>query len=432
TVNHELTAKVDELSQASDDMKNLLNSTDIATLFLDEQMRVRRFTNRVTGIIKLIRGDAGRPVTDLVSMLDYPALADDAREVLQTLVFREMQVSARDGRWFTVRIMPYRTQDNRIDGVVITFVDISAAKTLERALRMSEERFRIALEHAPITVFNQDTDLRYTWMHTLQPQLRANEVIGKTDADLFSADDAARLTQLKRQALDDGTRVHTEISTSMLGNLHYYDFVAEPTRDSNGKIVGVAGVTWEITAQKQSDARFRMLFENSLSGVALHQLILDNGNPVDYLFLEVNPAFEQLTGLHEIAGKRRSELDGRSYQSNAELFAACVRVASGGRPERLEYRVAATDQWFACALYSPEPQYFVAVIEDITERKRVDEAVRGAHAVLQRQTAMPATDAASTRQLLLALREAQTLLEQRLQGQLTGANDAATGGDTRP
>ncbi|MFL6656614.1 MAG: chemotaxis protein CheB, partial [Massilia sp.] len=191
TVNHELTAKVDELSQASDDMKNLLNSTDIATLFLDEQMRVRRFTNRVTGIIKLIPGDAGRPVTDLVSMLDYPALADDAREVLQTLVFREMQVSARDGRWFTVRIMPYRTQDNRIDGVVITFVDISAAKTLERALRMSEERFRIALEHAPITVFNQDTDLRYTWMHTLQPQLRANEVIGKTDADLFGADDAA-------------------------------------------------------------------------------------------------------------------------------------------------------------------------------------------------------------------------------------------------
>ena len=134
TVNHELTAKVDELSQAGDDMKNLLNSTDVATLFLDEQLRVRRFTKQAAGIIKLIPGDAGRPVTDLASELDYPSLADDAREVLRSLVFHERQAAARDGRWFTVRIMPYRTQANRIDGVVITFVDISTAKTLEATL----------------------------------------------------------------------------------------------------------------------------------------------------------------------------------------------------------------------------------------------------------------------------------------------------------
>ena len=79
TVNHELQAKVDELSLASDDMKNLLNSTDIATLFLDGELKVRRFTSPTTTIIKLIAGDAGRPITDLVSELDYPGLADDAR-----------------------------------------------------------------------------------------------------------------------------------------------------------------------------------------------------------------------------------------------------------------------------------------------------------------------------------------------------------------
>lgn len=135
TVNHELTAKVDELSQASDDMKNLLNSTDIATLFLDDQLRVRRFTTQTASIIKLIPGDAGRPVTDLATELDYPSLADDAREVLRSLVFQERQVAAREGRWFTVRIMPYRTQANRIDGVVITFIDISTAKVLEATLR---------------------------------------------------------------------------------------------------------------------------------------------------------------------------------------------------------------------------------------------------------------------------------------------------------
>ena len=135
TVNHELTAKVDELSQTSDDMKNLLNSTDIATLFLDEQIKVRRFTPQITQIIKLIPGDAGRPMTDLASELDYPALADDAREVLRSLIFQEREIATHDGRWFTVRIMPYRTQSNRIDGVVITFIDISVAKALETTLR---------------------------------------------------------------------------------------------------------------------------------------------------------------------------------------------------------------------------------------------------------------------------------------------------------
>jgi two-component system CheB/CheR fusion protein len=135
TVNHELQSKVDELSQASDDMKNLLNSTHIATLFLDNELRVRRFTTETTGIIKLIAGDAGRPITDLVNDLNYPELADDAREVLRTLVAHERQVAAKDARWFMVRVMPYRTQDNRIDGVVITFVDLSEQKTLEATLR---------------------------------------------------------------------------------------------------------------------------------------------------------------------------------------------------------------------------------------------------------------------------------------------------------
>jgi two-component system CheB/CheR fusion protein len=111
------------------------NTTKIATLFLADQLKVRRFTTQTTRIIKLIPGDAGRPVTDLATELDYPGLADDAREVLRSLVFQERQVGARDGRWFTVRIMPYRTQANRIDGVVITFFDISAAKTLEATLR---------------------------------------------------------------------------------------------------------------------------------------------------------------------------------------------------------------------------------------------------------------------------------------------------------
>jgi chemotaxis methyl-accepting protein methylase/PAS domain-containing protein len=138
TLNTELQAKVDELSRASNDMKNLLNSTDIATLFLDNDLNVRRFTPEATKIIKLIPADAGRPITDLASELRYSELAEDAREGLRTLAAAEKTIGAREGRWFTVRIMPYRTLDDRIDGVVITFADITAAKKLEAELRQTQ------------------------------------------------------------------------------------------------------------------------------------------------------------------------------------------------------------------------------------------------------------------------------------------------------
>ena len=138
TVNAELQAKVDELSRASNDMKNLLDSTDIATLFLDKELNVRRYTALTTKIIKLIPGDIGRPFTDLASDLRYPELADDAREVLRTLAAAEKPIATRGNRWFVVRIMPYRTLDDRIDGVVITFTDITTARTRETRLRENQ------------------------------------------------------------------------------------------------------------------------------------------------------------------------------------------------------------------------------------------------------------------------------------------------------
>ncbi|HXT41695.1 MAG TPA: PAS domain-containing protein, partial [Candidatus Angelobacter sp.] len=95
-------------------------------------------TEKVTRIIKLIPGDVGRPVTDLASDLLYPELADDAREVLRSLVSLDKPVATRDGRWYAMRLMPYRTMDDRIDGVVITFMDITTAKKLEAELRASD------------------------------------------------------------------------------------------------------------------------------------------------------------------------------------------------------------------------------------------------------------------------------------------------------
>jgi transcriptional regulator with PAS, ATPase and Fis domain len=133
TLNQELQGKVQELSRASNDMRNLLDSTEIAVLFLDEALNVRRFTPAATTVFKLIESDVGRPLTDLASHLAYPDLCDDAREVLRSLVFKEKTAASRDGRWLRVRIMPYRTIDNRIDGVVITLTTVSTGSTLEVA-----------------------------------------------------------------------------------------------------------------------------------------------------------------------------------------------------------------------------------------------------------------------------------------------------------
>ena len=142
TVNMELQSKIGDFELANNDMINLLNSTDIATLFLDKELNIRRFTEQLIKIIKLRPTDVGRPFTDLVNDLQYPEIANHAREVLRTLVYRETAITTNSGSWFNVRIMPYRTFDDKIDGLVITFIDITVAKKLEIELNKTVELLR--------------------------------------------------------------------------------------------------------------------------------------------------------------------------------------------------------------------------------------------------------------------------------------------------
>ena len=146
TVNIELQSKVTDFVRANDDMKNLLDSTEIATLFLDKDLNIRRFTPHVANIIKLRIGDIGRPFTDLVSELKYPEFENHSRQVLANLVSIETAIVTNDDRWFNVRIMPYRTLGDHIDGLVITFVDITQAKRLQKTLMVSEIRYRRLFE----------------------------------------------------------------------------------------------------------------------------------------------------------------------------------------------------------------------------------------------------------------------------------------------
>jgi two-component system, chemotaxis family, CheB/CheR fusion protein len=139
TVNTEMHLKVEDLSRVNDDMQNLLNSTQIATIFLDNKLNIKRYTEQARRLINLIATDIGRPMGDLVSCLAYDQLVPDCREVLRSLVFKIAEVRTKDGHWYLMRIMPYRTAENVIEGLVLTFVDINPVKEAEKSLhRMSK------------------------------------------------------------------------------------------------------------------------------------------------------------------------------------------------------------------------------------------------------------------------------------------------------
>jgi two-component system CheB/CheR fusion protein len=137
TVNAQLQAKVDDLARTGDDMQNLLNSTEVATIFLDQELRIKRFTPEARKLVNLIPSDTGRPLADLAWNLRYDELQADAAEVLRTLVFKEKEVQTKEGAWRQVRILPYRTTDNLIDGLVMTFVNINRGKQAEEAAQQA-------------------------------------------------------------------------------------------------------------------------------------------------------------------------------------------------------------------------------------------------------------------------------------------------------
>jgi two-component system, chemotaxis family, CheB/CheR fusion protein len=141
-VNQENRHKVEELSQLSSDLQNLLAATEIATLFLDRDLRILRFTPRLAELFNVRVTDRGRPISDLTRRLGYEQLTHDGESVLVKLIPIEREIRNAAGRWYLTRVMPYRSTDDRIEGIVITFVEITARKLAEAALRDSEEKYR--------------------------------------------------------------------------------------------------------------------------------------------------------------------------------------------------------------------------------------------------------------------------------------------------
>jgi two-component system CheB/CheR fusion protein len=166
TVNGELAHRVNELARANSDMKNLLESTQIATVFLDNDLRVKSFTPSVAEIFHLIDTDLGRPIGHIGSRVAYPELQDDVRRVLRTLatVEREVELTGSGARYLA-RVLPYRSVDNFIAGAVLTFSDITAVTKAEQALRDSELRFRTVADLIPDLLWSNDADRRNDWVN---------------------------------------------------------------------------------------------------------------------------------------------------------------------------------------------------------------------------------------------------------------------------
>lgn len=157
TVNAELQSKVQELSDSQDDFSNLLDSTEIATLFVDNNMNIKRFSQEVTSIFNIIHSDIGRPLEHVTFNLSYETLIDDVHEVVTHLRRLEREVQGQDRKWYKINIIPYRTCDNRIDGAVLTFVDITAQKERQDKLQELSEHYEEAWQLIR-SVFDKNSD----------------------------------------------------------------------------------------------------------------------------------------------------------------------------------------------------------------------------------------------------------------------------------
>jgi len=156
TVNFELKNRVEESAKLNDDLQNFITSTDIATVFVDPGLRIKRYTPRATSIFNIIPGDVGRSLMDITNRLDYPQLANDANMAFESLKMIQREVHSDDGRWYVARVLPYRTAENRIDGAVLTFIDTAFWRAAESRIDHGENQMWLAAEtsreHAIIVV----------------------------------------------------------------------------------------------------------------------------------------------------------------------------------------------------------------------------------------------------------------------------------------
>ncbi|MCP4688572.1 MAG: PAS domain-containing protein [Desulfobacterales bacterium] len=258
TVNTELQNKVDELSQANNDINNLLASTDIGTIFLDISLAIKRFTPAMTKIFNLIKTDIDRPISDITSIIQYKGLKKDAEDVLATLIHREKDVQSKSGDWYSMRISPYRTTENVIDGVVVTFVDITRTKKTFEELRKNKNRHGVVAQYAKTGVWEVDLvneevwwDESYDVIFGSRPRETKNSWQWWTNR--IHSRDRKKVQESLRSAIDgNDDKWVCEYDFRMANDSYVYILDrAAIERDSNNKALRLIGVMQDISAFKQ-------------------------------------------------------------------------------------------------------------------------------------------------------------------------------------
>ncbi|WP_048433498.1 CheR family methyltransferase [Methylobacterium platani] len=265
TVNGELGHRVTDLGRANSDLKNLLESTQIATVFLDNEFRVKNFTPAVTDIFHLIESDLGRPITHIAARIHYPELPEDVRKVLRTLGTIEREVGSPEsgGARYLARVLPYRSIDNFIAGVVITFLDISATARAERALRASQERFRRMERVVPAFLFTADAGLDWLYVNPRfyeHTGLEDGRALGLGWLTAVHPDDVEENRRRRQRAVAGSETFEHEFRIrSAAGTYRWFTARAEPMADPDGGAVTWFGSCTDSHERRMAEDRQRLL-----------------------------------------------------------------------------------------------------------------------------------------------------------------------------
>ena len=399
TVNQELKIKIEELSHTNDDLRNLMNSTRIGTVFLNRELRIKLFTPHLRDIFNVIPADIGRGLSDITSKLDDDhSIIKDAQSVLELLRPIERTVRTGDGLTFLMQILPYRTIDDRIDGVVLSFMDMTARERAEHALRESEEQFRRAIEEAPIPIIMHAED-----GEVLQVSRTWTELTGYTIADVPTFD--AWLTRAYGEGADEVRNYMHELFKEPRRTLNvefpirtrnhdvrYWSLSASSPgtlRDGRRFIVAMAvDITERKRVEKffrESDTRLRLMME-SVEDYAI--IMLDVEGNIDMWN----------SGAERTFGYSAKEIIG---QDVAIIFTPEDRLREIPVKERETAREkgrAADERWhmrkdgtrfYVSGVLSPlhdpggDVIGYVKIARDLTEQRRTEEELRRANDELE-------------------------------------------------
>jgi two-component system CheB/CheR fusion protein len=421
TVNQELKVKIEELSQSNNDFQNLMNSTAIGTLFLDRALRVKLFTPHARAIINLQASDVGRPLADITNQFTEGDLLADIENVLERLQTIEREIETRDKRWFLMRALPYRTTEDHISGVVLTFLDITArhrqeetSRTLARNLEQQTRIFNATLTAISDFVYTLDRDGRFLFAN--QPlldllEITPEEIVGKNFYDLnYPPDLAAKLHKQIQQVFDTKEAVRDETPfTSRAGVNGFYEYIFAPVVAADSNTVDfIAGSTRDVTHRKNIELALRE------SEDRLH-LTMESVTDYAILTMDTEGRFSSWNvGAERIFGYTEEEILG---QHSAIIFTPEDRAAGAHEAEMKTAREegrAADERWHLrkngtrfyvsgvlTSLYDGgKLTGYAKIARDLTEQRRAEEALRRAHEDLERKVEERTHDLAKANEAL--------------------------------